>query len=144
MERLETAARQRLLAALGFGGELVEEDEARDPRDPGLTITPKVPAYVPATETRAESGADTAPAVSVNEVVAVATETQGVEAADAVTPVDAAIPAEPPLDRALPLLQRQIASLARLRGVAAPDVHTRAEGQAALKVLMQQPAAPVG
>ncbi|MCC8999773.1 MAG: hypothetical protein LM522_09780, partial [Candidatus Contendobacter sp.] len=98
VERLETAARQRLLAALGFGGELVEEDEARDPRDPGLTITPKVPAYVPATETRAESGADTAPAVSVNEVVAVATETQGVEAADAVTPVDAAIPAEPPLD----------------------------------------------
>jgi hypothetical protein len=63
---------------------------------------------------------------------------------DAVTPVDAAIPAEPPLDRALPLLQRQIASLARLRGVAAPDVHTRAEGQAALKTLMQQPAATVG
>lgn len=144
VERLETAARQRLLAALGFEGELVEADEARDQRDPGLTITLEVPVHRPATETRTESGADTAAAPPVNEVVAVATETQGVEAADAVTPMDAAIPAEPPLDRALPLLQRQIASLARLRGVAAPEVHTRSEGQAALKTLMQQPAATVG
>ena len=144
VERLETAAQHRLLAALGFEGELVEADEARDQHDSGFTITPEVPAHCPATETRAESRVDTAAAPPVNEVVAVATEIQGVEAADAVTPVDAAIPAEPPLDRALPLLQRQIASLARLRGVAAPDVHTRAEGQAALKTLMQQPAATVG
>ena len=144
VERLETAARHRLLAALGFEGELVEADEAGDPRDPGLAITPEVPAHGPASETRAESGADTAPAVSVNDVVVVATETPGAEAADAVTPVDAAIPAEPPLDRALPLLQRQNASLARLRGVAAPEVHTRSEGHAALKTLMQQPVATVG
>ena len=168
LESLETAARPRLLAALGWGGESSDEDEAIGPGDPGLAITAAVPAPVPATETRAESRADTAPVPPVDEGVAVATSalppgedsvTTGAASVDSApaTPVetpaaapshrvaaDAAIPAEPPLDRALPLLQRQITHLARLRGVAAPDIHTRAEGQAALKVLMQQPTATVG
>ena len=168
VESLETAARQRLLAALGWGGEICDEDEAPHPSDQDLTITSGVQAHLPTTETRAESRADTAPVPPVDEGVAVATSalppgedsvTTGAASVDSApaTPVetpaaapshrvaaDAAIPAEPPLDRALPLLQRQIASLARLRGVAAPEVHTRSEGQAALKTLMQQPAATVG
>jgi len=35
-EKGETAARQRLLAALGFGGEAFDEDEAGDQEDQGL------------------------------------------------------------------------------------------------------------
>jgi hypothetical protein len=35
-EKGETAARQRLLAALGFGGEVFDEDEAGDQEDQGL------------------------------------------------------------------------------------------------------------
>ena len=44
----------------------------------------------------------------------------------------------PPLenDTALTLLRRQLAHLARTRGIEPPAVATRAEAQAALKVLM--------
>ena len=40
LEVLETAARQRLLAALGFGGEGLDADENLDQRDQGLTPAP--------------------------------------------------------------------------------------------------------
>jgi len=43
LEALETAARQRLLAALGFGGEVLDEDEAHQ-NDQGLTATSTSPA----------------------------------------------------------------------------------------------------
>lgn len=165
VEGLETAARQRLLAALGLGDDLVDVDEApdqRDERDQGLTA-PGVQAPLPGTETRAVAGADPAPATPVDEGGAMATSAsparedpattlsasaQAVAIAPVETPVDTpsrgawgAATAATAEERALPLLQRQIAHLASLRGIAVPEVHTRAEGQAALKALMQQPAA---
>ena len=48
LEVLETAARQRLLAALGFGGEALDADESQDQTDQGWVSRPIVPA-VPAT-----------------------------------------------------------------------------------------------
>ena len=130
LEDLETAARQRLLAALGFGGEIVEADEACDQSDQDIA-PPEIQAS-PVLATPVGSGTDTAPATPVE------------------TPVDT--PSRVALgvatsaaseERVLPLLQRQIAYLAHLQGIAVPEVHTRAEGQAALKALMQQPTATI-
>ncbi|HMQ39442.1 MAG TPA: hypothetical protein PKA07_17910, partial [Micropruina sp.] len=43
LEVLETAARQRLLAALGFGGEALDADESQDQTDQGFVPRPRVP-----------------------------------------------------------------------------------------------------
>ena len=43
LEVLETAARQRLLAALGFGGEALDADESQDQTDQGFVPRPMVP-----------------------------------------------------------------------------------------------------
>ena len=47
LEVLETAARQRLLAALGFGGEVLDADETLDQTDQGLVPRPPVPVSSP-------------------------------------------------------------------------------------------------
>ena len=47
LEVLETAARQRLLAALGFGGEVLDADEILDQTDQGLAPRPPVPVSSP-------------------------------------------------------------------------------------------------
>ena len=162
LEDLETAARQRLLAVLGFGGEIVDADEVFDPSHSGIA-TPEVQAPVPVTKTPAVSDASPAPVTPVDEGVAMATAVlplgQDLAAipfalanaalvAPGATPVDTlskvalgVATSAASEDRALPLLQRQIAHWAHLQGVAVPEVHTRAEGQAALKALMQQPTA---
>lgn len=40
-EKGETAARQRLLAALGFGGDILDQDEHNDMQAQGLSVAPK-------------------------------------------------------------------------------------------------------
>ncbi|MCB1795704.1 MAG: hypothetical protein KDJ70_15030 [Candidatus Competibacteraceae bacterium] len=50
LEILETAARQRLLAALGYGGDVLDEDERQDQRDQGFT-PPSAPDAAPEDET---------------------------------------------------------------------------------------------
>ena len=55
-EILETAARQRLLAALGFSGEVLDADESQDQHDQGFTNRPApvVTASIPDAKTTAE------------------------------------------------------------------------------------------
>ena len=55
-EILETAARQRLLAALGFGGEVLDADESQDQHDQGFTNRPApvVTASIPDAKATAE------------------------------------------------------------------------------------------
>ncbi len=124
LEVLETAARQRLLAALGFGGEALDADEALDPHDQGLAV-PAV-AVPAAPEPAAPKPAPvSAPAVAVPAALQPAPE-----------PPAPVLETPPENDTALTLLRRQLAHLARTRGIEPPAVATRAEAQAALKVLM--------
>ncbi|MBK8750988.1 MAG: hypothetical protein IPL99_04810 [Candidatus Competibacteraceae bacterium] len=150
LEDLETAARQRLLAALGFGGEIVDADEVFDPSHSGIA-TPEVQAPVPVTETPVGEGVAMATAALLPGEDPAAILSASVNAAPVVpvaTPADTlsrvalgVATSAASDDRALALLQRQIAHWAHLQGIAVPEVHTRAEGQAALKALMQQPTA---
>lgn len=161
LEVLETAARQRLLAALGFGGEVLDDDEAQDRRDqslPPITATPdgRGRATTPSSVAPVWSAGSTEPAPAVGrddkEDGAAGTEaTPRAEAAgEASSPADEAVaveatpppnerPDESPAadDRALALLRRQIAHLAKLRGAETPVVGTRDEAQVALKRLLQ-------
>lgn len=107
---LETAARQRLRAALGFGDDGRDAAERLDPPAQGLGRAP-----------RADSPPPPAPAPAV------------APAAPAAAPPDDAT--------ALALLRRQLAHLAKTRGVEPPAVATKAEAQAAIKALLRPAAA---
>jgi len=128
LEVLETAARQRLLAALGFGGEVFDEDEAHDQGDQGLRRAPPRPD--PATETIVETGVAGVPAPASASHPVAETPTEVTRASVASAAPGSLAPG------ALALLQRQIAHLAKVRGVDPPVVDTTAEAQAALKRLM--------
>ena len=128
LEVLETAARQRLLAALGFGGEVFDEDEAHDQGDQGLRRVPPRPD--PAAETIVETVVAGVPSPASASHPVAETPTEVTRASVA--------PAAPGLlaTDALALLQRQIAHLAKVRGVDPPVVGATAEAQVALKHLM--------
>lgn len=165
LEVLETAARQRLLAALGFGGEVLDTDETRDQTDQGWISRPIVPA-VPAT--RAVGATPIVPPPSIQDTAGTPASIQDAaeapassqdapvaEVAEGVMPlaVAAGIPpvasppaapapvAAPPVSdrdaRALTALIRQIEQQARVRGIEPPVVTTRQEAQVALQRLMR-------
>ncbi|PJI37527.1 MAG: hypothetical protein CTR54_23005 [Rhizobium sp.] len=165
LEVLETAARQRLLAALGFGGEVLDTDEILDQTDQGWVSRPIVPA-VPAT--RAVGATPIVPPPSIQDTAGTPASIQDAaeapassqdapvaEVAEGVMPlaVAAGIPpvasppaapapvAAPPVSdrdaRALTALIRQIEQQARVRGIEPPVVTTRQEAQVALQRLLR-------
>lgn len=165
---LETAARRRLAAVLGFGGEVLLADEQPDGRDQaqiptahhptpimGEPVVKPVVAGKPAGAAEhaslAASPAEPAPlAASPSTEEARQTLPPPAAASDpdadepaarspAPPPVAPAAPGAPPPDdaAALALLRRQLAHLAKTRGVAPPAVATRAEAQAAIKTLLR-------
>ncbi|MCB1814043.1 MAG: hypothetical protein KDK04_20340 [Candidatus Competibacteraceae bacterium] len=112
----ETAARQRLLAALGFGGEVLDADEAIDQTAQGVV----------AVRQTAEPAPVNAPAI--NDTVA-----------DLVEPVVLQEKAEPAAVTATtipPALSRQIAYLARLKNRPVPEYATLEDARHTLKQLM--------
>jgi len=127
---LETAARQRLRAALGFGDDGREAAERLDPPAQGRGRAPRAdpPPPVPA-------GSPAVPAAAPPDAVEPATETAPLER----EPLAPAAPgAAPPDDAtALALLRRQLAHLAKTRGVEPPAVATKAEAHAAIKALLR-------
>lgn len=166
LEVLETAARQRLLAALGFGGEVLDGDEAQDQRDQRLQPVTGTPAGEDGAATPSTTDEPLWPAGSAYSAPAAKQGDMngGAIAGDEVTPpteavgeasslTDDALEAAPPPserpdesqatdDQALVMLKRQIAHLAKMRGVKVPAVNTRSEAQGALKQLLQTRAAP--
>ena len=137
---LETAARQQLWAALGFGADGWEAAERRDPPVPGRGRAPRADSPPPALA--APGGAPVAPAASP--AVPAAAPPDAVEPATETAPPEreplapAAPGAAPPDDAtALALLRRQLAHLAKTRGVEPPAVATKAEAQAAIKALLR-------
>ena len=120
---LETAARQQLWTALGFGADGWEAAERRDPPVPGRGRAP-----------RADSPPPLAPAAPPA-AVEPATETAPPEREPLAPPAPGAAP--PDDATALALLRRQLAHLAKTRGVEPPAVATKAEAQAAIKALLR-------
>mgnify|MGYP001769043746 CR=1 FL=1 len=123
LEVLETAARQRLRAALGFGGAVREAGEALDPHAQGLAV-PAVSVPAAPAPAAPKPASASAPAVAVPAALSPAPEPQA--------PVD---------DAALVLLRRQLAHLAKTRGIEPPAVATKAEAHAALQALLRPVAA---
>jgi len=153
LEVLETAARQRLLAALGFGGEALDTDESQDQTDQGFVHRPRVPV-APAVQAEVRvpvmvpaSIQDTAvPASSPDAEVAEIAEGVPLAVVAGMPPVasppaaPAPVAAPPVSDRdarVLTALIRQIEQQARVRGIEPPVVTTRQEAQAALQRLMR-------
>jgi len=129
LEILETAARQRLLAALGYGGDVLDEDEHQDQRDQGL---------VPASAADAEPEA--AAAASTKDAAAPLADDQGTEPAQitSVPPPRAPVPpGASGIDPALGMLNRQIQHQAGLRGMTVAPAASVAEARAALKSLLE-------
>lgn len=117
-EILETAALQRLMALLGFGGEVFDQDEASDFADQGLNAqTPERtgPARPPTVVERADRGAAPDPMPEV--------------------PDDAR--GAPDGDEVPPALRRQVLNLAQRMGVQAPKVASIDDAKAALKTLSE-------
>lgn len=138
LEVLETAARQRLLAALGFGGDIFDRDEDQDRADQGGVCPSPVPSptVVPVAKTvRAAPGV--APA-SIPEAADDPTPIQDPVEAAVASPSVAAPPASDRDARALTALIRQIEQQARVRGIEPPVVTTRPEAQAALQRLLRR------
>ena len=132
VEILETAARRRLAAALGFGEEVLPPLAASPSTEAARpTLPPPPPSNPDANEPAALPAADTAP--------------PGREpiAPPPPAPVAPASPGAPLPDAAvaLALLRRQLAHLAKTRGVAPPAVATKAEAHAAIKTLLRPAAA---
>ena len=157
LEVLETAARQRLLAALGFGGEALDADESQDQTDQGFVPRPRVPV-APAVQAEVRvpvmvpaSIQDTAvpassPDAEVAEVAEVAEGAMPLAVVAGMPPVasppaaPAPVAAPPVSDRdarVLTALIRQIEQQARVRGIEPPVVTTRPEAQAALQRLLR-------
>lgn len=110
LEAGETAAYQRLLAALGFGGDLLLEDETRDAAAQGL----EAQAVTPTPPTPVTPPAPPAPP----------------------TP-SAPAPDEAPAEEEIPVsVLRQIAHLRKVRGISASPPKTLTEAKAALAQLM--------
>ena len=145
VEILETAARRRLAAALGFGEEVL-------PPIPGAPEVDPIGAGKPAGATAPAEPAPLAASPSTEAArptlppPAAASDPDADEPAarpPAPPPVAPAAPGAPPPDdaAALALLRRQLAHLAKTRGVEPPAVATKAEAQAAIKTLLRPAAA---
>lgn len=108
-EKLETAANQRLLAALGLGGEVFNEDEDADFAAQGLTPVDNAPAMTPTASIEARSHG-----VPQSFEEGGPSEPEAPEASDNDAKVTAAE-------------RRQIENLARRVGVEVPTLKTRAD-----------------
>ena len=130
---LETAARQRLRAALGFGDDGRDADKTLDPPAQGRSRAPRADSPPPP----APTGAPAVPAAAT--LLAEAALAGREPPPDDAVAVAPAAPGASPRDdaAALALLRRQLAHLAKTRGVDPPTVATKAEAQAAIKVLLR-------
>lgn len=133
-EVLETASLQRLMAKLGHGGEMFDDDEDRDIDDQHLSA--KASASV--TPIQAEPVVATAPASNEQSSAAQAspsdTETGASDSdTDTDTQSEAATDDDVP-----PAMCRQIDNLARRLGEEAPSVKSFTEAKAALKDLNER------
>jgi len=132
LEILETAVRQRLLAALGFGGEVLDTDETQDQADQGL-----VPRSVPAKVIPWVNAVSAAPveAPASNQDTKLAVSHQDAEPAGTSTPLvsDQESKRE---DAALAALIRQIHQQVRLRGIEPPEIQNREQARMVLQQLL--------
>lgn len=139
-EKGETAARQRLLAACGFGGDVLDEDEAADLSDQGVKFQPSAPtpkAEAPAAKTPTKARAKAEVKVEETKPAAQApVEAPAEEKAEA-APADQPALIEEPADIP-PAILRQIEHQARLRGVPVPHPTNLDEAREALKGLMRR------
>jgi len=142
----ETAARQRLVAALGFGGEVLDADEAQDQQDQGLVVRPSAATPAPGAAARGlpDEPSDSAPSRPPEPAPASAS-----TVAMRLPPPAESVPETPPPDRTVPLqpvpgeppppaLLRQIEHQARLKGLPVPTVRTAPEARQVLKQLLQR------
>ena len=149
-ECAETAARQRLLAALGFGGDGLDADESQDMNDQRLktgptgtdpaaaavTTAPPAPAVTTAPKSAAPVATVTTPPASPPVPPAVA---------PAATVASASVRTDTPAatGKAIPAsVLRQLEHQAKLKGVPTPTVNSLEEAKAALQRLFKlQPVA---
>ncbi|MEE4378451.1 MAG: hypothetical protein V2J55_13220 [Candidatus Competibacteraceae bacterium] len=127
----ETAARQRLLAALGFGGEVLDDDEHQDQTAQGLTTRPLVEYEKTAVLPLAE--ADVAPSNSAEVKQDLG---ERLQHPDMPNPAPQPVASVGGSDVPAALVQ-QIAHLARMKGMEPPAYQTRKEAKAVLKQLIQ-------
>jgi hypothetical protein len=145
-ECAETAARQRLLAALGFGGDVLDADESQDMNDQGLktrpakgnptgitaVTAPPAPAVTtppgppaPAAQVTVPPASPSAPPVSVPVAATVA---PAPASTDTTAATGKPIPAS---------VLRQLEHQARLKGVPTPTVNSLEEAKAELQRLFK-------
>ncbi|MFO1431274.1 MAG: hypothetical protein U1F76_14215 [Candidatus Competibacteraceae bacterium] len=163
-ECAETAARQRLLAALGFGGEVLDADESRDMNDQGLktgttgtepaanAVATAPPAPTVTTALKPPALAVTTPPPPAATAVAVTTPpvapavaTVDSPVADPVTPAPTRADTSTPTGKTIPVsVLRQLEHQARLKGVPTPTVTSLEDAKAELQRLFKlQAAVPV-
>jgi hypothetical protein len=113
----ETAALQRLLALLGYGGECFDEDEVKDMQDQSL-------GYADHTSTRAEPKAEETPAKVQT------------HSSKEVTPIKKEVTERKKSPDAIPTaLKRQLQHMAKVKGATTNPCSTKAEAKAELKRL---------
>jgi len=132
LEVLETAARQRLLAALGFGGEVLDIDEDLDQQDQNLRPRADTPA--PTVSTEPTDGLTAEPV----QREPVASDSKELEVLSPLS-TDTAHPEA--AASGLVNMRNQIAHLARMRGQDVPAVNTIDEARQVLKRMLQPPMA---
>jgi len=160
-ECAETAARQRLLAALGFGGDMLDADEAGDMSDQGLktgltgtapatatvTTAPSAPAVTtaPKPPAPAVTTASKPPAPAAKVTASPVSPPVPPAVAPAATVVPASVRTDPlaATGKASPAsVLRQLEHQAKLKGVPTPTVNSLEEAKTALQRLFKlQPVA---
>lgn len=134
LEVLETAARQRLLAALGFGGDIFDRDEDQDRADQGGVCPSPVPSPTVVPVAKAVRAVPASIPETADDPASIEDPVEAPVASSSV----AASPASDRDARALTALIRQIEQQARVRGIEPPVVTTRPEAQAALQRLLRR------
>lgn len=130
-EKGETAARQRLLAACGFGGHVLDEDEVSDMEDQGREITcPAPPAAT--TERKVPSQVEAKAETK-------APDPQKAPAKQQTKPVPQQL--QPATSSEIPdAMMRQVLHQATIRGVEVPSLNSMDDARTFLKSLMQKAA----
>jgi hypothetical protein len=131
-EKAETAARQRLLAALGFGGEILDEDEAGDMTEQGLRI--KAPASVAPSKPHGKDKSKSDPAPVVDPAAAEGTSVE--EKPEVGSPSQEVETSDTPEETIQPAILRQIEHQAKIKGKPVPKVKNMVEARSKLKELM--------
>lgn len=145
---LETTARHRLFAALGFGHEAVPAEDLPDPCDQAWAIPhePVVPSVSDAMSLPDSLGVNTVPSATIRpETATVASALAEAPLAGFAPPVVASDSTvrPPPTARPAPgdplvLMRQRIVALAALQGIEPPPITTREEGRTVLKQLTRR------